>query len=76
MVLNILFIVYVLVKINKRHENEMFKTRCMALTAVSITYLLVLPVHAPLTYSYGLLPFGISLGLIERERILLLEESK
>ncbi len=54
----------------------MFKTRCMALTAVSITYLLVLPVHAPLTYSYGLLPFGISLGLIERERILLLEESK
>ncbi|MEZ4601746.1 MAG: O-antigen ligase family protein [Syntrophotaleaceae bacterium] len=74
MVMNIILIICVLVKINKQYDNGMFKARCMALAAVSMTYLFVLPVHAPLTYSYGLLPFGISLGLIERERVFLAEE--
>ena len=74
MVLNVLYVIAILVRMNKRYEDKKFKARCMALAAVSMTYLFVLPVHAPFTYSYGLLPLGISLGLIERERIILTEE--
>jgi len=76
LLLNVIYIIYLLRKMALSSESDEFKVRCMSVAAMIITFILVLPVHAPFTYSYGLLPLGISLGLIEKERILLAEESQ
>lgn len=74
LMINIIYIFRSLIRMSKASENIIFKVRCLTIAAVLITFILVLPVHAPFTYSYGLLPLGISLGLIEKEWMILSDE--
>lgn len=64
-------IIYSLINMSKTAQDMVFKARCMTVASILMVYVIVLPVHSPFTYSYSLLPLGISLGLIERELYLL-----
>ncbi len=70
-----LYMAYVLVRLVRSHVTFTLSVRVRALTIASllIIFLLVQPVHAALTYSFSLLPLGIALGLLERERLLHLQ---
>lgn len=60
----------------RKFDDEWFKVRCMTVATILMISIAVLPVHAPLTYSFFLLPLGIALGLIEKERHLLDREER
>ncbi len=64
-----------LIRIARQNIQPLLSVRCLALATTVIVFLVVQPVHAPLTYSFGLLPFGIALGLIDRERILAMRKT-
>lgn len=64
-----------LIRIARQNIQTLLSVRCLALATTVIVFLVVQPVHAPLTYSFGLLPFGIALGLIDRERILAIRKT-
>ncbi len=59
-----------LIRLARQNIQPLFSVRCLSLATTVIVFLVVQPVHAPLSYSFGLLPFGIAMGLIERERVL------
>lgn len=59
-----------LIQLARQKLQSMFSVRCLSVATTVIVFLVVQPVHAPLSYSFGLLPFGIAMGLIERERLL------
>jgi len=66
------YLAWSLVGLAKQRLRPTLDARALAAAATIVVYLVVQPVHAPLTYSFGLLPLGIALGLIERERMLAL----
>ena len=66
------YLAWTLIQLARQRLRPMLDVRCLAVAATVIVYLVVQPFHAPLTYSFGLLPLGIALGLIERERALAL----
>lgn len=74
LVLTVLFIVTRLVRLARDDWPLTFKARCLSLATILLVFLIVQPVHAPLTYSFALLPFAITLGLVEREYYLLCME--
>lgn len=59
-----------LIRLARQNLQPLLTVRCLSLAATILVFLVVQPVHAPLTYSFGLLPFGIALGLIEREKMI------
>lgn len=59
-----------LIRLARQSIQSSLSVRCLALATTAIVFVVVQPVHAPLTYSFGLLPFGIASGLIDRERML------
>jgi hypothetical protein len=63
-----------LIRLARQNIQPLFTVRCLSLAATIIVFLVVQPVHAPLSYSFGLLPFGIAMGLIERERLLCMRQ--
>jgi O-antigen ligase/polysaccharide polymerase Wzy-like membrane protein len=64
-----------LIRLGRQNIQPLLTVRCLALATTVIVFLVVQPVHAPLTYSFGLLPFGIALGLIDRERMLAMSKT-
>ena len=64
-----------LIRLARQSIQPLLSARCLALATTVIVFLVVQPVHAPLTYSFGLLPFGIALGLIDRERMLAMSKT-
>jgi hypothetical protein len=64
-----------LIRMARRTGSPQMAARCLALASTIGVFLVVQPVHAPLTYSFGLLPLGIGLGLLEREALLRRAES-
>jgi len=66
------YISWGLIRIARQSNPSPLSVRCLTLATTVIVFLVVQPVHAPLTYSFGLLPFGIALGLIDRERLLVM----
>ena len=41
------------------------RTRALTAAALVLVYIQVLPVHAPLTHSCGLMPLALVLGILE-----------
>ncbi len=68
------YLAWILIRLANQRLQPTLNVRCLALAATVVVFLVVQPVHAPLTYSFGLLPFGIALGLIERERLLVVRQ--
>jgi hypothetical protein len=66
------YVAWALIRLANQRLHPTLSGRCLALAATIVVFLVVQPFHAPLTYSFGLLPLGIALGLIERERMLAL----
>jgi hypothetical protein len=64
-----------LIRLARQNIQPLLSVRCLALATTVIVFLVVQPVHAPLTYSFGLLPFGIAMGLIDRQRILAMSKT-
>ena len=64
-----------LIRVARQSNPSSLSVRCLTLATTVIVFLVVQPVHAPLTYSFGLLPFGIALGLIDRERLLAMSKA-
>ena len=62
-----LMIALILVKLSKEDISSSLKARALTCASLSIVFLIVQPVHAPLSNSFSLLPFMIALGLIERQ---------
>jgi hypothetical protein len=60
-----------LVALARRHGRTLLGVRALTVSAVLVVFLIVQPVHAPLTYSFGLLPLGLALGLLDREQWLI-----
>lgn len=54
----------------RRTTDIGLKSRALATASMICVYFIVLPVHAPLTNSFGLLPLSLALALVERERLL------
>src|SRR3569833_1764574 len=73
-VLTVLFMAIRLIRLSRGDWPPMFMARCLSLVVVLLVFLIVQPVHAPLTNSLGLLPLGMALGLLEREYYLLCVE--
>lgn len=74
LVLTVVFMAIRLIRLSRGDWPPMFKVRCLSLVVVLLVFLIVQPVHAPLTNGLGLLPLGIALGLLEREYYLLCTE--
>lgn len=51
----------------RRTESPLVRTRALTAAALVLVYLIVLPVHAPLTHSFGLLPLALVLGIVDGE---------
>lgn len=66
---------WILIRLARQNIHPSLTVRCLTLATTVIVFLVVQPVHAPLTYSFGLLPFGIALGLIDRERVLAMSKA-
>lgn len=64
-----------LIRLARPKLPSMFSVRCLSVATTVIVFLVVQPVHAPLSYSFGLLPFGIAMGLIDRERLLCIRQA-
>jgi hypothetical protein len=70
-----LWVVMILLKLARRNMSPSLTVRALTMGAVVGVFLIVQPVHAPLSYSFGLLPLGIALGLIDRERFLSIDRT-
>lgn len=44
-------------------------SKALSITAVILISFIVQPVHAPLTYSFALLPLALAMGIVDRERL-------
>lgn len=63
-------LIVALVGLARRQGGTALGVRALTIASLLCVFLIVQPVHAPLTYSFGLLPLGLALGLIEREWLL------
>ncbi|MBV5330244.1 MAG: hypothetical protein JZU65_21880 [Chlorobium sp.] len=75
LIVSLVYVIVLLTKMVNKYNDKLFKVRCMSVASILIIGIIVLPVHAPFTYSFFLLPLGIAMGLIEKERSLLDTES-
>lgn len=66
-----LYILSILIRHVREKTTSKLSVRLLTVSATLLVFFLVQPVHAPFTYSFSLLPLGIALGLIDRERIIL-----
>jgi hypothetical protein len=48
-------------------ESPLVRTRALTAAALVLVYIIVLPVHAPLTHSFGVLPLALVLGIVDGE---------
>lgn len=64
------YFIIILMRFARKDLSPQLSTRCLTMASVLLIFLMVQLVHAPLTYSFGLLPLFIALGLIEREILL------
>jgi hypothetical protein len=71
----IMYLSWGLIRIARQNIHSLLSVRCLALAVTAVVFIIVQPVHAPLTYSFGLLPFGIAVGLIDRERMISMGKS-
>ena len=71
-----LYLVYLLIRLVRARLTPSISVRALTAATIVIVFLLVQPVHAALTYSFSLLPLGIVLGLLERERLIHLRLSR
>jgi hypothetical protein len=62
-----MYLTVALIRLARTTLSPRLTVRCLTMASVMAIFLLVQPVHAPLSYSFGLLPFCIALALIERE---------
>ncbi|MEO8018754.1 MAG: O-antigen ligase family protein [Pseudomonadota bacterium] len=53
--------------IARRTESADVRVRALTVAALILIYIIVLPVHAPLTHSFGLLPLALALGILDGE---------
>lgn len=67
----IIYIIIVLIRLVRKKLSPQLSVRCLTMASVLMIFLLVQPVHAPLSYSFGLLPLCIALALIEKEVFLI-----
>jgi hypothetical protein len=51
----------------RRTESAVVRVRALTAAALVLVYIIVLPVHAPLTHSFGLLPLALVLGIVDGE---------
>jgi O-antigen ligase/polysaccharide polymerase Wzy-like membrane protein len=51
----------------RRTESAIVRVRALTAAAMILVYIIVLPVHAPLTFSFGLLPLALVLGIVDGE---------
>ncbi len=65
-----LWMAWLLVRLARASKSNLLNVRALSIATLLVIFLIVQPVHAPLTYSFALLPLGIALGLLERERYL------
>ncbi len=63
-------IAILLVKISKEDISTSLKARSLSCASISLIFLFVQPVHAPLSNSFSILSFMIALGLIERQYLI------
>jgi hypothetical protein len=63
------YLIYILVSLVRKNLSKSLNIKALTCATSILVFLLVQPVHAALTYSFSLLPLGIMLGLIERERL-------
>lgn len=73
-ILTVVFMAIRLIRLSRGDWPPGFRARCLSVAVLLVVFLMVQPVHAPLTNSLGLLPLGIALGLLEREYYLLCVE--
>ncbi len=71
LLISVQYMIISLLRMAKKYNKEIFKVRCMTMATILIISIIVLPIHAPFTYSFSLLPLGIALGLIEKQRSIL-----
>ncbi|MDY6905433.1 MAG: hypothetical protein SWH61_12185 [Thermodesulfobacteriota bacterium] len=69
--LTVLYMIFVMIKITRTTPYTSIMIKASTLSATLLVYLLVIPVHGTLTYSFSLMPFLICLGLLEKEIYLL-----
>lgn len=65
--LTFVYIAIILVRMSKEDVSDSLKARALTCASITIIFLIVQPVHAPLTNSFALLPYMIALGLTERQ---------
>ena len=53
-----------------------YSARLLTVATMCFIFILVQPVHAPITYSFGLLPLFICLALLDKERLLLIAQHR
>ena len=70
------YLVYLLIRIVRERITVSISVRSLTAATMVTVFLVVQPVHAALTYSFSLLPLGIVLGLIERERKIYLSKQR
>lgn len=58
-------------KIARRTEDRQLAARALTVAALIAVYCCVQPVHAPLTYGFGLLPLALAAGIVDKEAMLL-----
>jgi hypothetical protein len=51
----------------KHTDSPEVRARALTAAAMVLVYLIVLPVHSPLTHSFGVLPLALVLGLVDGE---------
>ena len=52
----------------RRTNSVEVRLRALTVSALILVYIIVLPVHAPLTHSFGLLPLALALGILDGEQ--------
>lgn len=67
----VLYMIVILIRLVRKKLSPQLSARCLTMASVLMIFLLVQPVHAPLSYSFGLLPLCIALALIEKEVFLI-----
>jgi len=72
--LNFIFMIGILIKQVKNIRAEKLQVRLLASASLILVYLIVQPVHAPLSNSFGIIPLFIILALVQREYLLVKQD--
>jgi hypothetical protein len=51
----------------RQTDDDALRARALTAAALVLVYVIVLPVHAPLTHSFGVLPLALVLGMVDGE---------